>query len=112
MSILNPIGSFPQPKKIFRFGAYKPNHTRPLKIVYESGEEAKSVLRSNKSNTNKLLLFRSDLTILQRNSNTAVLKKFKDRKSRGESDIFLSYKNNLAQITHKFNVKSQRSENV
>ena len=26
MSILNPIGSFPQPKKIFRLGAYKPNY--------------------------------------------------------------------------------------
>ena len=88
---LIPLDLFLNPKKIFRLGASKPNFARPLKIVCKSGEEAKSVPRSNKSNTNKQLHFRPDLTKLQRKSNAAVIKEFKGRKPRDVNEISLSY---------------------
>ena len=101
-SILDPLGSFPQPRKILRLGSPKPNATRPLNLIFENNEEAQSVLRSNKVNPNKLRQFRPDLTKLQRESNTAVFKEFNDRKSKGEDNIALSFKNNnVAQITAK-----------
>ncbi|KAJ3643417.1 hypothetical protein Zmor_026129 [Zophobas morio] len=101
MTILNPLGSFPQPKKVFRLGSSKPNVVRPLKIVYDNKDEAMSILTSNKSNTNRKFHFRADLTKLQRETNAAVIQEFNDRKSRGENEIVLTYRDNLAQIMHK-----------
>ena len=101
MAILNPLGSSSQPKKVFRLGSSKPNVVRPLKIVYNNKDEAMSILRSNKSNTNRKFHFRADLTKLQRETNAAVIQEFNDRKSRGENEIVLTYRDNLAQIMHK-----------
>ena len=99
---MDPLGSFPQPRKILRLGSPKPNATRPLNLIFENNEEAQSVLRSNKVNRNKLRQFRPDQTKLQRESNAAVFKEFNDRKSKGEDNIALSFKNNnVAQITAK-----------
>ena len=67
MLVLIPIEFVLRHTTIFRLGASKLNSGRLLKIVYESGGEAKSILRSNKSNTDKQLRFCPDLTKLQEN---------------------------------------------
>ena len=100
-SVLDPLGSFPQPKKIVRLGLPKPNVIRPLKIIYENSEEAKNILRSNKNNTNKQFHFHADLTKLQRESNSLIIKEFKEKISKGDNKITLRYKNNMAFISKK-----------
>ena len=110
VSIVEPLGKFPKPKKIFRLGIPKPNAPRPLKMVFEDCEEAQLYLRSNKTNPNKKFHFRADLTRLQRAKNYAVIEEINLRKSRGESDLRLIYNNNVAQITRAN--KGRRSQHL
>ncbi|KAJ3665122.1 hypothetical protein Zmor_000635 [Zophobas morio] len=100
-SILAPLGSFPQPKKIIRVGMPKPNVVRPLKIVYENDDIAKDVLRSNKNNNNRNHHFRPDLTKIQRDYNNSIRKEFKDKVAQGNTNVMLRYKNNMPYIVEK-----------
>ncbi|KAJ3655632.1 hypothetical protein Zmor_014753 [Zophobas morio] len=100
-TILSPLGSFPNPKKVVRIGSFRPNSARPLKIVCESEIDAKNILRSNKANSNRNNHFRPDLTRFQRDFNNNVRDEFKKRLSNGEADIDLQYKNNQAFIVKK-----------
>ncbi|KAJ3662107.1 hypothetical protein Zmor_006466 [Zophobas morio] len=109
-SILEPLGTFPTAKKIFRLGFPKPNVVRPLKLVFENKEEAKCILRSNKNNPSKINHFHADLTKIQRESNATTIKEFKDRKSKGESNITLNYKDNIAHISTR-NVTDHQTKN-
>ncbi|KAJ3639666.1 hypothetical protein Zmor_003010 [Zophobas morio] len=109
MSILTPLGTFPQPNKMIRLGSKKPNVKRPLKIIYDSETAAREILRSNKSNPNREYHFRPDLTVLQRDYNNRVRKEYLDRTANGESDIVLKYKNNCPFIA-KQNVKGGPSK--
>ena len=106
-SILEPLGAFQQPKKIFRIGPPKPNAVRPLKMIFSNNDEAKSILKSNVKSPNKQNHFRPDLTTRQRQSNSSIIEKFKERKSRGENDIALTYRNNMALITRRNEGRSQ-----
>ncbi|KAJ3647224.1 hypothetical protein Zmor_024754 [Zophobas morio] len=93
-SILVPLGSFPESKKVSRIGLAKPSAVRPLKIVFENKDIVKDILRSNKNNSNRNYHFRPDLTKRQRDFNNEVRKEFKDRVAKGETDIMSRYKNN------------------
>lgn len=99
LNIINPLGDYPKPKKIVRLGLRKSGGKRPLKITFNSEEEAIKILKSNKSNPNKELHFRSDLTLNQRNYNKKIREELKDRRSRGENNLKIYYKSNKAYIT-------------
>ena len=111
MDILSPLGSFPKPKKVIRIGSYKPDSIRPLKIVCNNEDVAKEILRSNKNNSNRNNHFRPDLTRVQRDFNKSVLNDFRDRLSKGESDLTVKYKNNLAYITSKSTSRNNLPKN-
>ncbi|KAJ3660225.1 hypothetical protein Zmor_004687 [Zophobas morio] len=113
ISIFEPLGNLPQPKKLYRMGPPKPNSIRPLKLIYENNDEVMCVLRSNKNNTNKRFLCNPDLTKLQRDNTAEIINDFNMRKSRGETDIKLIYRNNMASIVGIRNSgnKSNRPKN-
>ena len=107
--ILTPLGTFPKPKKIFRLGISKANHNRPLKIVYENENDAREILRSNKSNNNRYRHFRPDLTTKQREHINIVKKELKDRAAKGESNLILRYRHSTPYIIKNNTSRKTRS---
>ena len=78
--------------KCFRIGKPMQSKIRLLKVVFLTAEHAQTVLRNYKSSRNNVYVNR-DLTQLHQNKAYSVRKEFKDRITKGETNIKLKYYN-------------------
>lgn len=86
------------PSKIIRLGRVRPNNSsRPLKIILNNPEEAKLLLKSNYPECQ--YQFRSDRTQKQMEYFKQIKETLNRRKSEGEHNIIIKYRNDVPYIT-------------
>lgn len=89
-----------KPIKIIRLGNRAiGNKPRPLKIVLDSADAANSVLKSNTNAVNDNIIFNSDRTKLQIEYHNKLKTELTYRRSNGESNLKMAYRNGIPYLT-------------
>lgn len=90
--------------RAIRLGKRREGHSRPIKIVLDSAEDARYLLAHGRDRTDVRL--KSDETPLQRQFLLDLRKKLEERRQSGEQNLTIKYRNSIPTI-----VKSTPSEN-
>lgn len=94
--------------KVVRLGKQVDNRTRPLKVIFSNNKIAKDVLKAANISSVHAFKVKSDLTPLQRKCWTKVFEELDRRRSDGEENLTVKYRNNMPYITTNKNVKNHR----
>ncbi|CAG9771642.1 unnamed protein product [Ceutorhynchus assimilis] len=101
VSILNSLDeSVPTENiKLYRLGGYDLNKVRPIKVMFETKEDALKILKSkSKLDESKGIYIKGDLTLLQQKYLKEVVAELKARKESGESNLKIKYHNSIPKI--------------
>lgn len=90
------------PANILRLGKVS-NQCHPIRITLQNQHDVFTVLKNKNKLRHcdkfKLIKFSTDRTLLQRNYFKSILDELNNRKSAGESDLFIKYVNNIPTVS-------------
>lgn len=99
-----------EPTKTIRLGQYKTNQNRPIKVFFNSEEEAKEILR-NKNNLKKdhIKIF-SDQTPNQKKYLLNLKEELGKRTANGEANLIIKYVQGLPKIIRSTDINSSTAQ--